>query len=266
MPRKIINSDYQETFNIWTPFTYLMSNAFMVLTLLLLFTMSKIPSFNRQNKLQQPEDNQQKIIVIDAENYKFTSGSAEWPENLRIDINNKKTEGKILKDIKLQLNNLPKQIDIIEVIGHTDGQELGSLKCHDELGVKRSNLDQKLEVVAAQSQNVSVLCPGSNTYLGFMRALAVIQQLKKAQSQEKAGRFKQVAFRAYSAGQLLLPQNRGFAKVDRKEDKQRRRIEIRFTQLAHETTPQWFLGSCSWIKYSSRWHNCDVSDHSQKSL
>ncbi|CDN14369.1 hypothetical protein RintRC_4921 [Richelia intracellularis] len=39
--------------------------------------MSKIPSFNRQNKLQQPEDNQQKIIVIDAENYKFTSGSAE---------------------------------------------------------------------------------------------------------------------------------------------------------------------------------------------
>ena len=70
-----------------------------------------------------------------------------------------------------------------------------------------------------------------------MRALAVIQQLKKAQSQEKTGRFKQVTFRAYSAGQLLLPKNRGFAKVDRKEDKQRRRIEIRFTQLAQETTP-----------------------------
>jgi outer membrane protein OmpA-like peptidoglycan-associated protein len=215
-----------------------MSNAFMVLTLLLLLTMSKIPSFNRQKRLQQPDDNQQKIIVLPAEEYQFTSGSAELPNNLRIDINHNSHEGKILKAIKQQLDNAPQKIDIIEVIGHTDGQEVGSLQCHQKLGERRSNLDQKLEVVATQNQNVAILCPGSNTDLGLMRALAVIQELKKAQIQEKKGRFQQVTFRAYSAGQLLLPKNGGFAKLDnRAEDKQRRRIEIRFTQLAQETTP-----------------------------
>ncbi|MDJ0618215.1 MAG: flagellar motor protein [Calothrix sp. MO_192.B10] len=237
MPRKLKRSLPPNTFNIWTSFTDLMSNAFMVLTLLLLLTMSKIPSFNRHKRLQQPDDKQQKIIVLPAEEYKFTSGSAELPINLRTDIQKNPHDGKILKAIKQQLDRAQKKIDIIEVIGHTDGQQVGYLKCHGKVR-GRSNLDQKLEVVATRNKNVSILCPGSNTDLGLMRALAVIKELQKAQNREKEGRFKQVTFRAYSAGQLLLPKNRGFAKSERKENKQRRRIEIRFTQLAQETTPQ----------------------------
>ncbi|BAZ67408.1 hypothetical protein NIES4106_21630 [Fischerella sp. NIES-4106] len=73
-----------------------------------------------------------------------------------------------------------------------------------------------------------------------MRALAVVKELQKLQQQEKGGRFKQLKFRAYSAGQLLLPNNQGFAqpKLERKADEQRRRIEIRFTQSGQETTPK----------------------------
>lgn len=237
MSRRFRNSLPQDTFNIWTSFTDLMSNAFMVLTLLMLLSMSKIPSLNRQQRLQQPDNNKQKIIVLPSEEYKFASGSAELPNNLSNDIQNNLKDGKILQAIKQQLDNAQNIIDIIEVIGHTDGQEVGSLNCHQKFG-KRGNLDKELEAVATQDKKVSILCPGSNTDLGLMRALAVIKELQKAQNQEKTGRFKQVSFRAYSSGQLLLPQNRGFAKPQRKEDKQRRRIEIRFTQLAQETTPQ----------------------------
>ena len=238
MPRRLRSSQTPDNFNIWTSFTDLMSNAFMVLTLLLLLTMSKIPSFNRQKTLQQPKDNQQKIIVLPAEEYKFASGSAKLPSNLSKDIQTNPRDGKILKAIKQQLDNAQKKIDIIEVIGHTDGQKVGFLPCHRKLRQGRGNLDQELEAVATQTKNVAILCPGSNTDLGLMRALAVIKELQKVQNREKQGRFKQVSFRAYSAGQLLLPQNRGFAKPERKENKQRRRIEIRFTQLAQETTPK----------------------------
>ncbi len=238
MSRRLRRNQIPDNFNIWTSFTDLMSNAFMVLTLLLLLTMSKIPSFNRQKKLQPANDNQQKIIVLPAEEYKFASGSAELPKNLSQDIQRNPHDGKILKAIKQQLNNAQKKIDIIEVIGHTDGQKVGSLQCHNKLGMSRGNLDQELEAVATQTKNVTILCPGSNTDLGLMRALAVIKELQKAQNREKNGRFKQVSFRAYSAGQLLLPQNGGFAQPERKENKQRRRIEIRFTQLAQETTPK----------------------------
>jgi hypothetical protein len=71
-----------------------------------------------------------------------------------------------------------------------------------------------------------------------MRALAVVKELQKVQEEEKQGRFKQLKFRAYSAGQLLLQKNQGFAQpqAQRKADQQRRRIEIRFTQVAQETT------------------------------
>ncbi|MDJ0676606.1 MAG: hypothetical protein QNJ36_14715 [Calothrix sp. MO_167.B42] len=109
MPRRLRRSQTPDNFNIWTSFTDLMSNAFMVLTLLLLLTMSKIPSFNRQKKLQQPKDNQQKIIVLPAEEYKFASGSAELPDNLSQDIQTNPHDGKILKAIKQQLDNAQKK-------------------------------------------------------------------------------------------------------------------------------------------------------------
>jgi hypothetical protein len=41
-----------------------------------------------------------------------------------------------------------------------------------------------------------MLVPGSNTDLGLMRALAVVQEI------ESTGKLKNVKFRAFSAGQL----------------------------------------------------------------
>ncbi len=229
-----------ETFSIWTSFTDLMSNAFMVLTLLLLLTITKNPSLNPQKQLKQPDDNKQQIIVLPAEEYQFPSGRAEIPNNLKNNISQNGQDGPILKAIKQEIEKAERQIDIIEVIGHTDGEEVGSLACHGQLSGQRSNLDQELEAVATQTRDIAVLCPGSNADLGLMRALAVVKELQKVQQQEKEGRFKQLQFRAYSAGQLLLPKNRGFAQPEtqRKADEQRRRIEIRFTQLAQETTPK----------------------------
>ncbi|TAF02532.1 MAG: hypothetical protein EAZ77_18735, partial [Nostocales cyanobacterium] len=68
-------------------------------------------------------------------------------------------------------------------------------------------------------------------------ALSVVKELKKAQNQTKLSRFKKVQFRAYSAAQLFLPENQGFAPQGDQENKKRRRIEIRFAQVGEYVTP-----------------------------
>ena len=87
----------------------------------------------------------------------------------------------------------------------------------------------------------AILCPGSNADLGLIRALAVVKELQKAQNQTRLSRFKKVQFRAYSAAQLFLPENQGFAKKNTRKDPatrgKRRRIEIRFAQLGEYVTP-----------------------------
>ena len=77
---------------------------------------------------------------------------------------------------------------------------------------------------------MSKLEAGSNTDLGIMRALAVVQELKK--SGEKISKLN---FKAYSAGQLLLEDDSP-APVDKKDTTERRRIEIRFTKLGKTKT------------------------------
>jgi len=62
-----------------------------------------------------------------------------------------------------------------------------------------------------------------------MRVLEVVKEL------QQTGKLKKVEFRAYSAGQLLLP-NGNFAKVDRSANATRRRIEIRFSPIGEAKT------------------------------
>ncbi|MBD2774594.1 flagellar motor protein [Iningainema tapete] len=238
MPRRTKNASPPETFSIWTSYTDLMSNAFMVLSLLLLLTIAKAASNNQNQKPRFPDEKAQKIIVLPAAQYNFDSGSAVLPNNLKDAISQNGADGPILKAIVKnieEIENSDKRVDLIEVIGHTDGQEVGSLRCNTQKG---SNLDDKLEEVATRNQDVGILCPGSNADLGLMRALAVVKELQKIQSQKKQGRFKQLGFRAYSAAQLHLPNNGGFAQVDRTNNAKRRRIEIRFAQFGQETTPE----------------------------
>jgi hypothetical protein len=231
-------TNHTETFTVWTSFTDLMSNAFMIITLLLMFVVAQVS----QNKPIEPlkKDSKPTIISLPADKYSFPSGSAVLPKNLQDDIRKDGQDGRILKLIKqnlAELENTNKQVDVIEVIGHTDGQPLGNFRtpeCKNQTG---SNLDKNLENVAQENTNVGILCAGSNADLGLMRALAVVKELQKAQRQSNSQRFQQIQFRAYSAAQLFLPNDQGFANVDRRENSKRRRIEIRFAQLGEYITP-----------------------------
>lgn len=144
-------------------------------------------------------------IIIDEKsgNFKFPSGSAELTPDLK-----KYIQTAIIPKIKTA--TAKGNIDFIQIIGHTDSQ-----------GIKdTSNLDDKLTSAATGAAKINALKAGSNTDLGLMRAVAVVQFLNT----KKLGKVK---FRAYSAGQLYLKSGE-LAKIDRGADEARRRIEIRF--------------------------------------
>lgn len=143
-------------------------------------------------------------------------GSAEIPPSMKTYIKNK-----IVPEI--ERNTQQYHINVVELIGHTDGQANGSAA---------SNLDENLEKVAIAQNPVSNLHSGSNADLGLMRALAVVRLLRDIQT--KTGQLKGLKFRAYSAAQLILP-NGEFASIRRHPDATRRRIEIRFTRLGAVT-------------------------------
>lgn len=155
------------------------------------------------------------IVIQDTGEYEFQSGSAQLPNALGTYVRNSLVP-------EIEANAAQYQIDVVEVIGHTDGQPNNG----------GSNLDRNLENVAAGTTPVGNLAPGSNADLGLMRALAVVQALQDIQKKEN--RLKELEFRPYSAAQLVLPAG-GLAEGDRSPDAKRRRIEIRFTRLGQVT-------------------------------
>jgi len=197
-----------ESNSIYQSFTDLMSNAFMILSLLLLLVLFQSQKLNQDLKKANQRLQSASPIIIDesSRNFKFKSGSAELNSQFKNRISTK-----IVPEINKILQS--KEIDFIQIIGHTDGQ----------VNNTNSNLDQTLEAVAQGRQSVSRLTPGSNADLGLMRALAVVQELQKNQ-------LKNVEFRAYSAAQLYSPGEDGdiLAKIYRQSQETRRRIEIRF--------------------------------------
>lgn len=155
------------------------------------------------------------IIIAAVEGYDFPSGSAELSSSLETYIST------VLAS-KVDENIKEFDVDTVVVIGHTDGQIVDS---------SNSNLDGLVESVSAGGKSVKELSAGSNADLGLMRALAVVKRLQDIQKQ--GGRFKGLdprkGFRVYSAGQLIL-KNGEFAQLNPNPDKERRRIEIRFTK------------------------------------
>ncbi|MBR8836756.1 MAG: flagellar motor protein [Stigonema ocellatum SAG 48.90 = DSM 106950] len=250
MNRRSRHTDSHEDLNIWSAFTDLMSNAFMILLLFLFIVIVK--SAISQKNLQQPlsniEDLQVKanktneleqqvtflqrklksvkqltdtppiILIKDEGAYRFASGSAELPQPMYRYI-----WTKIVPEIERHTKKY--NINTVEIIGHTDGQVNGS---------GMSNLDQNLENIASGNLPVQNLKAGSNADLGLMRSLALVRVLRYIQTKE--GRLQGLKFRAYSAAQLILP-NGEFASplIPRQEDSTRRRIEIRFTRLGEVT-------------------------------
>lgn len=198
-----------EELNIWPAFTDLMSNAFMILIMLLSLALVKslISSASDKTSKGVPPI----LVIEDKGAYRFASGSAEIPKPMSTYI-----WKKIVPEIERKTKEY--QINVVEVIGHTDGQANGAVT---------SNLDINLEKVAGAKMPVRNLHSGSNADLGLMRSLAVVRVLRDIQT--KNGRLKGLKFRAYSAAQLILP-NGDFAPINRNPDATRRRIEIRFTR------------------------------------
>jgi outer membrane protein OmpA-like peptidoglycan-associated protein len=208
MARRSRHNDYNEDLNIWPAFTDLMSNAFMILLLLLLLASTKYTISQISNPGTPP------ILLIKDENSRFDLGSAVIPPTMLNYIKNK-----LVPDIESTTKSY--NINTVEIIGHTDEQPIGIIN---------SNLDNNLEVAASQGGSVSRLKAGSNADLGLMRSLAVVKELLKIQQQNK---MPGIQFRAYSAAQLILP-NGEFAPIPqqkRQSEPNRRRIEIRFTRL-----------------------------------
>jgi outer membrane protein OmpA-like peptidoglycan-associated protein len=208
-------SQSQDELNIWSAFTDLMSNTFMIAMLFLLVAIVK--SVNTQTQLSQAIETQKQnapppiLVIEDKGAYRFASGSAEIPAIMDQYIRNK-----IVPQIEQHTHQY--KINVVEIIGHTDGQGNGSAT---------SNLDQNLEKVASATIPVNQLKAGSNADLGLMRALAVVQVLRNIQ--KTSNRLQGLNFRAYSAAQLILPDG-NFATVNRNPDATRRRIEVRFTR------------------------------------
>lgn len=202
--------------NIWTSFTDLMSNGFMILSLFLFITLIRIFLIAQENEQLKQELELQTtppvLIIQDSGEFRFPSGSAVLPSALETYIQEELVA-------KIEEITAGSQAYTVEIVGHTDGQILGG---------GNSNLDNNLENVARGNSGMETLQPGSNTDLGLMRSLAVVKKLQNIQAK---GRLEDLQFRAYSAAQLFLPNSDEFAPVDRQENPTRRRIEIRFSPL-----------------------------------
>ncbi|MER8786061.1 OmpA family protein [Mesorhizobium sp. M0808] len=144
------------------------------------------------------------INLSEAEGYSFNVGSAQLDKKLKEQL-----EGNITTKLTKLLNDY--DVDLIEVIGHTDEQPLAGVP---------SNMDRELNPVLSGKADVAALRPGDNAGLGLARAVAVAQVLQRQPG------LKNATVLPYSAAQLILPGDRITQWVS-KDDKSRRRIEIR---------------------------------------
>jgi flagellar motor protein MotB len=155
------------------------------------------------------------ITLSDAGGYSFRSGSAELSPTFR-DTLVKKTPNDILVYVKKY------DVDVIEVVGHTDEQPLG---------IRPSNLDGNLISVLKNASAVASLTPADNAGLGLARAVSVVSVLR--QSGLLAG-YKLIPL----SGAQLVNTDETLALLGALgDDPQRRRIEIRLRKsVPHDAT------------------------------
>lgn len=210
---KYLTTGSQESEN-WQVFTDLISNLFVIISLILLLALirNSLEKSQLKREIAKLKTAPPVLLIQDSGDYKFESGSAVLPPALEDYIKNELTA-------EIQKITRARTIYTVEVIGHTDGQPISSY----------SNLDNHIENIATGSGSLDLPQPGSNADLGLLRALAVVKAL------QATGRLDLVQFRVYSAGQLLL-RDGSFARVDRQSNSTRRRIEIRFSPLGRAKT------------------------------
>jgi len=178
----------------------------LFLSVILLLMVVMLAQAKNEKREEKPP-----IIILSEESgrYSFRSGSAQIKEEFR----------QALWDTIIPLLDSLAQryaCDVIEVIGHTDGQPIQEQW--------DSNLDDSLLPFLNGEEEIQLM-PGSNADLGLMRAVAVVRFLQEAKRQGYLRRIRR--FYPLSAGQVILPNGEWADPDDRAPDAARRRIEIR---------------------------------------
>src|SRR5262249_27268168 len=144
------------------------------------------------------------ITLSEADGCFFKTGSAELDECLKTRLRDK-----IIPQLTQRAQEY--DVDVIEVIGHTDEQPIVQ---------RTSNLDLSLLSVIKGSSSVSTLVPADNPGLGIARAVAVVRTLLND------ARLEPYRVLPLSAGQLIGVDEK-MTRGMQGDIKERRRIEIR---------------------------------------
>ena len=151
----------------------------------------------------------------EASGFAFARGKAELPPEFA-----KNLREVILPKIKAIVSDF--KIEIMEVVGHTDGQPIR----------QGSNLDEKLNgflVTPGAEITIQSLRFDSNADLGLARALAVTSFLQAEFARSGNAKLSGLSCRAYSGAQLISPRTNTIEGALDTDDPSRRRIELRFT-------------------------------------
>jgi flagellar motor protein MotB len=156
------------------------------------------------------------IRMSEADGYFFRSRSAELSTAFH-DTLLSKTPLEILNYIRKY------DVDVIEVVGHTDERPIGTHQL--------SNLDRDLPSVLKSDSDVASLIPADNAGLGLARAVAVVSVLRQNPLLDG---YKIIPL----SGAQLINTDETLALAGSTEDvQQRRRIEIRLRKsVSSETT------------------------------
>lgn len=144
------------------------------------------------------------ISLSELGGYNFDPGSADLSENFRTKLREKSTE--------IAATAKKYEVDIIEVVGHTDEQTMSG---------DSSNMDRGLRSVLERKEPVGFLHPADNAGLGLARAISVAKFL------EARPELKGFTILPMSGGQLILPGDKLTDGNQSGDVKARRRIEIR---------------------------------------
>jgi hypothetical protein len=141
-----------------------------------------------------------------ADGYFVKTRSAELSPNFRVALMTE-TPVEILQYLKKY------DVDVIEVVGHTDERPIGARQF--------SNLDRDLTSVLQNTEDVASLLPADNAGLGLARAVSVVSVLR--QSPLLSG-YKMIPL---SGAQLVNTDETLALEGSMQDVQQRRRIEIR---------------------------------------
>ncbi|WP_413992424.1 hypothetical protein ACMDCR_10205 [Labrys okinawensis] len=160
------------------------------------------------------------INLSEASGYSFAVGKADLTPSFQSKLKTSVIDQ--VADIVSRYN-----VDIVEVIGHTDEQTVNN---------RISNLDGKLISASDGSFPIDGLTPADNAGLGMARAVSVASILRSDP------KLKGVTVLPLSAAQMIMPGDKSADGTAKGNVKERRRIEIRVrrsvSKLADAPLPQ----------------------------